>query len=94
MVGLSGSSAIVTAAFKGLMTFYGLTLDDLRIQKPQLPQVQARLDHSVVLNDTSIRHLFPQIILDIEMAELGITAGLQDRVIQVTQGIERDFLIA
>lgn len=27
--------------------------------------------------------MLPQLVLDVEMGELGITAGLQDRVIQV-----------
>ena len=62
MVGLSGSSAIIVAAFKALLRFYSLSLEgDLGIETAR----------------------FPQVILDVEMAELGITAGLQDRVIQV-----------
>ena len=62
MVGLSGSSAIITAAFRALLRFYRLSItDDLKIDEASLPQV----------------------ILDVEMKELGITAGLQDRVIQV-----------
>jgi len=65
MVGLAGSSAIITAAFKGLMRFYGLTLLDLKLKKEALPQK----------------------ILDIEVNELGINAGLQDRVIQVYGGL-------
>lgn len=32
-VGLSGSSAIIVAAFKGLMRFYQVTLADLGISK-------------------------------------------------------------
>ena len=31
MVGLSGSSAIIVAAFRGLLKFYGLTIDDFGI---------------------------------------------------------------
>jgi len=65
MVGLSGSSAIVTAAFRALLRFYDLSTEDLGIPKP----------------------LFPQVILDVEMSELSITAGLQDRVIQVYGGL-------
>lgn len=65
MVGLAGSSAIITAAMKGLMSFYGVTLADLGVPKP----------------------LFPQRILDVEMGELGINAGLQDRVIQAYGGL-------
>lgn len=66
MVGLSGSSAIVTATFFGLCKFYCLDIEgDLKIPKTRLPQV----------------------ILDIENVELGIAAGLQDRVIQVYGGL-------
>ena len=62
MVGLSGSSAIVTAAVFSLLRFYGLDAErDLKIPKARLPQL----------------------ILDCELHELGITAGLQDRVVQV-----------
>ena len=32
-------------------------------------------------------HQLPQVILDVEMAELGIVAGLQDRVVQVFGGV-------
>lgn len=59
-VGLAGSSAIITACFRALMIFYGVT-----IPKP----VQAGL------------------ILSAERDELGISAGLQDRVIQVYEGL-------
>lgn len=59
-VGLAGSSAIITACLRALMTFYGVS-----IPKP----VQAGL------------------ILSAEKEELGITAGLQDRVIQVYEGL-------
>ena len=65
MVGLSGSSALIVAAFKGLLRFYDLNLDELGITKAQ----------------------FPQIILNIEKEELGISAGLQDRVIQTYGGL-------
>jgi len=60
MVGLGGSSAIVTAMMRALMTFYGVD-----IPKPVLPNV----------------------ILSTETEELKITAGLQDRVIQVYEGL-------
>jgi glucuronokinase len=60
LVGLSGSSAIVTAAMRALMRFY-----DVQIPQPYLPTL----------------------ILSVEKDELGITAGLQDRVIQVYEGI-------
>eukprot|EP00123_Amoebidium_parasiticum_P016157 comp23312_c2_seq2/m.38315 comp23312_c2_seq2/g.38315 ORF comp23312_c2_seq2/g.38315 comp23312_c2_seq2/m.38315 type:complete len:410 (-) comp23312_c2_seq2:157-1386(-) len=61
-VGLSGSSAIVTATFKCLMDFYGVTNEDIPLE------------------------LQPGFILSAE-TELGITAGLQDRVIQVYEGV-------
>ncbi len=60
MVGLAGSSAIITACFKALMRFY-----DLAIPKPQLANL----------------------VLSVEKDELGISAGLQDRVAQVYQGL-------
>ncbi len=59
-VGLAGSSAIITACLRALMTFYGVS-----IPKP----TQASL------------------ILSAEKDELHISAGLQDRVIQVYQGL-------
>ncbi len=59
-VGLAGSSAIITACLRALMTFYGVA-----IPKP----VQAGL------------------VLSAEKDELGISAGLQDRVIQVYEGM-------
>ena len=62
-VGLGGSSAIVTATMKALMSFYGLT--DNNIPKEVLPNL----------------------VLDVETQELDITAGLQDRVIQVYGGM-------
>ena len=58
-MGLAGSSAIVTAALRCLMDFYGVTAADVP------------------------RHRLPQLVLDVERAELGIQAGLQDRVVQV-----------
>ncbi len=58
-VGLAGSSAIITAAMKGLMKFY-----NVKIPLPVLPSL----------------------ILSAEVDELGISAGLQDRVIQVYEG--------
>jgi glucuronokinase len=65
MVGLAGSSAIVSAALRGLMHFYGISAEDLNIDKATLPQI----------------------VLDIEVGELGISAGLQDRVIQIYGGL-------
>lgn len=59
LVGMAGSSAIVTATMRALMTFYGVD-----IPAP----------------------ILPNIILAVEREELGIDAGLQDRVIQVYEG--------
>uniref|UniRef100_A0A0G4IG27 Uncharacterized protein n=1 Tax=Chromera velia CCMP2878 TaxID=1169474 RepID=A0A0G4IG27_9ALVE len=72
-VGLSGSSAIITALFRCLMRFHGLTTSDI----PQ--EIQ------------------PSVILSVETDELGIAAGLQDRVAQVYEGVvfmdfDRDLL--
>lgn len=58
-VGLSGSSAIITATIKALMAFY-----EVEIPKPFLPTL----------------------VMRVETEELGIAAGLQDRVIQVYGG--------
>jgi len=60
LVGMAGSSAIVTATMRALMAFYGV----------QIPQ-------PVLAN----------LILAVEKQELGIEAGLQDRVIQVYEGV-------
>ena len=59
-VGMAGSSAIITACMRALMSFY-----QVQIQKP----TQANL------------------ILSVENNELSIPAGLQDRVIQVFEGL-------
>lgn len=58
-VGLAGSSAIITALWKSLSVFYGITVEHIPLER------QASL------------------ILKVEQDELGIAAGLQDRVIQV-----------
>ena len=60
LVGLAGSSAIITATYRALMAFYGVT-----IPKPELANI----------------------IRETEQTELGISAGLQDRVIQVYEGL-------
>lgn len=60
MVGLAGSSAIITACLRTLMAFFGVS-----ISRPQ----QANL------------------VLSVEQDELRISAGLQDRVAQVYQGL-------
>ena len=54
-LGLAGSSAIITACLKALMTFY----------KIEIPKT-----------------ILPNLILSVEKEELGIAAGLQDRVVQ------------
>jgi glucuronokinase len=59
-VGLGGSSAIITGAFRALMTFY-----EVEIPREELPAL----------------------ILSAELDELGISAGLQDRVVQVYEGL-------
>jgi glucuronokinase len=60
LVGLAGSSAIITACMRALMHFY-----DVDIPRPQLANL----------------------IRAVENRELGISAGLQDRVAQVYQGL-------
>jgi len=59
-IGLGGSSAIITAAMKALMAFYGVEI---------LP------------------HVLPNVVLAAETEELGLTAGLQDRVVQAYDGV-------
>lgn len=59
-LGLAGSSAIITACIRALMTFFAVD-----ISKP----------------------ILANLVLSVETDELGITAGLQDRVAQVYQGI-------
>ena len=58
-VGLGGSSAIVTAAMRCLMEFYGVKIP---------------------------LEILPALTLSAEADELGINAGLQDRVIQAYEG--------
>jgi glucuronokinase len=60
LVGMSGSSAIITATMRALMKFYEVDIP---------------------------LHLLPSLILSAEKDELGISAGLQDRVIQTYEGI-------
>lgn len=60
LVGMAGSSAIVTAAMRALMQFYGVDIP--------LP-------------------VLPGLVLSVEKDELGISAGLQDRVIQSYEGV-------
>ena len=60
LVGMSGSSAIVTATFRALMAFYQVDIP---------------------------KYILPTIILSVEKDELGINAGLQDRVIQTYEGM-------
>jgi glucuronokinase len=58
-VGMAGSSAIVVAALRALMDFYGIVVP---------------------------KTVLPSFVLSIERDQLGITAGLQDRVSQVYEG--------
>jgi len=60
LVGLAGSSAIITSCMRALLTFYGV-----EIPRPQLANL----------------------IRLVETRELGIPAGLQDRVAQVYGGL-------
>jgi glucuronokinase len=60
LVGMSGSSAIITAMFRAMTRFYGV----------EVP-----------------KHYLPTLVLAAEREELAINAGLQDRVIQVYEGI-------
>jgi glucuronokinase len=60
LVGLAGSSAIVTATMRSLMRFYDVEIPN---------------------------HYLPTLSLSVERDELGLNAGLQDRVIQTYEGI-------
>ncbi|HEX8915610.1 MAG TPA: hypothetical protein VF796_24870 [Humisphaera sp.] len=60
LVGMSGSSAIITAMFRAMMRFYEVDIP---------------------------KHLQPSLVLSAEKDELAINAGLQDRVIQVYEGM-------
>jgi glucuronokinase len=60
LVGLSGSSGIVVATFRALMSFYKVDI---------------------------AKEVMPGLVLSVERDELGITAGLQDRVIQTYEGL-------
>jgi glucuronokinase len=60
LVGLAGSSAIVTATMRALLKFYEIDIP---------------------------KHYLPTLVLSVEKDELGISAGLQDRVIQTYEGL-------
>lgn len=60
LVGLAGSSAIITACMRAVLNFYGV----------EIPKAQ-----------------LANLIRSVENRELGISAGLQDRVAQVYQGL-------
>src|SRR5687767_4791017 len=66
LVGLAGSSAIITATLRALMQFYEADIPKNRM---------------------------PGLILSVEREELGIQAGLQDRVIQTYEGIDRKSVV-
>jgi glucuronokinase len=87
-VGLSGSSAIVVATFRALLKFYNLTISDFGIAKSGT-HVLHPLTLAPLANQTSLscKSDFPQVILNVEKVELGISAGLQDRVIQTYGGL-------
>lgn len=59
-LGMGGSSAIITAALRALIQYYGLHIP-LEVQ--------------------------PNLVLETETKELGVAAGLQDRVIQTYEGL-------
>lgn len=60
LVGLAGSSAIITACMRAMMSFYGVTIPSAQLAN---------------------------IVRAVENEELGIAAGLQDRVAQAYQGL-------
>lgn len=60
LVGLAGSSAIITACMRAMMSFYGVTIPNAQLAN---------------------------IVRAVENEELGIAAGLQDRVAQAYQGL-------
>ncbi len=60
LVGLAGSSAIITACMRAITAFYGVTIPKARLAN---------------------------LVRDVENVELGIAAGLQDRVAQAYQGL-------
>lgn len=60
LVGLAGSSAIITASMRAMMSFYGVTIPNARLAN---------------------------LVRSVENVELGIAAGLQDRVAQAYQGL-------
>lgn len=59
-VGMAGSSAIIVATLRALMSFYSVSIE-LQLQ--------------------------PSLVFSVEKDELGIAGGLQDRVIQVYEGL-------
>ena len=48
MVGLSGSSALVVATFRGLMKYFGVTLEDLKIEKQGKKEVEIMSIYHIV----------------------------------------------
>ena len=84
------------AAFRSLLKFHNLTIADLGISKtgtimPYFTVLQNCWNYSEIkhtmLHISHIHTEFPQVILNIEKVELGISAGLQDRVIQTYGGV-------
>lgn len=82
-VGLSGSSALVTATFRALQKHYHLSLEDLGLTQ----QSKASLLIFSITLDKVFKTGLPDVFLSIEQEELGIRAGLQDRVIQAFGGL-------
>lgn len=73
-VGLAGSSAILTAALRAVLRFYGFGAEDKAA--------------AIGLS----RDVLPAFVLGVESDELGIAAGLQDRVVQSYEGaVHMDF---
>jgi len=93
MVGLSGSSAIIVATFTALMEYYQITLFELHILRAgksfslHTNTVHVYLTYTLYISIYMLHIDLPEFILNIEKNELGIAAGLQDRVIQVYGGV-------
>ena len=85
-VGLSGSSAIITATLRALLTYYNITLEeDLNIRKADLPDFILNIEKK----ELGIAHDYKYIheYIHVMCVYLGIAAGLQDRVIQTYGGV-------
>lgn len=76
-VGLAGSSCIVTAVLKALLLHFGIVV---------LPEAEAQAQSGTGVPIIA-KEVLPSIALSAEMDELGIHAGLMDRVIQMYGGL-------